>query len=57
MDSSMADGIATRQVPEFSVISCAALTELPPLLLATFWPPAIHGEPSKDSLSSLLPQW
>lgn len=55
MDSSTADGIATRQVPEFSVISSAALTDLPPLLLATFWLPAMDGEPPKDTLSPLLP--
>lgn len=30
MDSSMADGIATRQVPESSVILSAAGTDLPP---------------------------
>lgn len=57
MDSSMADGTATRQVPEFSGISSAALTDLPLLLLATFWLPAIHGEPSKDALSPLLPRY
>lgn len=31
MDSSMAERVATRQVPEFSVISSAALTDLLPL--------------------------
>lgn len=31
MDSSMADGIATRQVPESLVILSAAGTDLPPL--------------------------
>lgn len=55
MDSCMADGIATRQVPEFAVISSAAQTDLPCLLLAAFWLPAMHGEPSKDALSPLLP--
>lgn len=35
MDSSTADGLATRQVPEFSVISSAAAADLLPLLLAT----------------------
>lgn len=53
----MADGIATRQVPEFSAISSAALIDLLLLLLVTFWLPAIPGEPSKDALSSLLPRY
>lgn len=56
MDSSMADGLATRQVPEFSVISSAAQTDHP-LLLAPFWLLATRGEPSRDTLSSLLPRW
>lgn len=53
MDSSMADGIATRQVPECSVTSSAAPTNLRPLL-ATSWLPAMLGEPYKDTLSPLL---
>lgn len=53
MDSSMADGIATRQVPESSVILSAAWTDLQPLQ-ATPRLPAMPGEPSKDALSPFL---
>lgn len=45
MDFSMADGIATRQVPEFSVVLSAALTAPPPLLLAVFWLPCTENLP------------
>ena len=52
MDSSMAERVATRQVPEFSILSSAALTdESLPLLQATFWLLDMHGDPSKDTLS------
>lgn len=56
MDSSMADRVATRQVPGFSVISSAVRTDLPPCLLAAFWLLALHREPSKDTLPSLFPR-
>lgn len=55
MDSSMADGIATRQVPESSVILSAAGTDLPPRHATPPGPPAMHiGEPSEGALSPPL---